>query len=214
MLIRVREDGSLVTYIKLDGDAKQITLGQPLEFSAPGTQDQVLTSQGAGTPATFEDIIYEGKVGQIVQSLINTPDSATTIIPYDNSIPQNTEGFEFTTLAITPINASSELKIEWILNLAHDANNIKLTGAVFKDSETDALHAQSGVTGGSDASREIQVSGVFFITSGTTSSITFKLRVGGSSSGVLTRVNVDRDGNALFGSKGPRSGMIITEILP
>ena len=43
-----------------------------------------------------------GKIVQVVNVMDGESGTTTTTIPFDNSIPQNTEGAEFLTLAITP----------------------------------------------------------------------------------------------------------------
>lgn len=56
-----------------------------------------------------------------------TSDSTTTTVPYDNTIPQNTEGKEFTALntAFTPKYANSKIEIEvFIPMIDTNANNI------------------------------------------------------------------------------------------
>jgi hypothetical protein len=212
MNLRVREDGSLVTYLGLDGDGKKITAGAPIQLSAPGTAGQVLTSAGAGTPA----IMANPTISQILNSWVTATKTTTTVIPYDNTLPQNTEGEEVTTLAITPVSATSTLMIQWQVYIGQEAENTHLIAALFQDATADALHAESvwnGQTGTSAGNHGVLVTGVHTMTSGGTSEITFKLRYG-SDDATTCYANSMANGNPLFGAAGPRSGMTITEILP
>ena len=68
---------------------------------------------GIGT-MTFGDA-GGGKVLQVVKSLVTTKASTSSSIPQDNTIPQNTEGTEFTTLAITPQASDSTLFIDFLV---------------------------------------------------------------------------------------------------
>lgn len=125
-----------------------------------------------------------GGAGKIVQ-IVNIQDgvyaTTTTQIPSDNTKPQNTEGGEFMTLAITPTNASNILEITIVFN-AEGSTNAEVTAALFQDSTADALACASTYT----STNETQ--NIVFkhrMTAGTTSATTFKLRAGIDTGGTL-----------------------------
>lgn len=107
----------------------------------------VESTQGtAGTWATAPSLVqtaYPGmpKTGDIVQrveSITVADHSATTNMVLDDTKPQNTEGDELMTQAITPTSAVNRLRI---LHLGHygGSANIEIVAALFKDSDADAL---------------------------------------------------------------------------
>src|SRR4051812_19992946 len=63
--------------------------------------------------ATFNtSLTRSGMAVQTVGNVITAVATGTTIIPYDDTIPQITEGTEFLTQAITPIATTNKLIIE------------------------------------------------------------------------------------------------------
>ena len=117
--------------------------------------------------------------------------NTTTVIPRDNTIPQNTEGNEILTLAITPKSASSTLVITftgWGLVAAGVSTGC---AALFQDTTADALSAMFIRTGRSIILRHI-------MTSGTTSSTTFKIRVGPDAAGSFY-LNANATGTRVMG---------------
>ena len=126
-----------------------------------------------------------GKVVQVVHVQDGAVATGTTTIPLDDTTPQNTEGDEFMTLAITPTNASNKLEITVITNGSSSATGIFQTAALFQDSTAGALSAmthkgpQSGTAG-------VNIAFKHRMTAGTTSSTTFKVRIGGHSASTIT----------------------------
>jgi len=78
-------------------------------FNIVGSGDISVT--GSGNTLTISSSAA-GAVKQIQSASRNTPFTTTAAIPTDATIPQNTEGASFLTLAFTPTSASSTLKIE------------------------------------------------------------------------------------------------------
>ena len=80
---------------------------------------------------------------QVVQ-VVNVTDGAvatgTTVMAFDDTIPQNTEGDEYMSLAITPKSTTNILKIEVVANSAATAGTTAIVG-LFQDSTDDALAA-------------------------------------------------------------------------
>ena len=131
--------------------------------------------------------VNAGSLGKIVQ-VVNVMDGAvatgTTIMPVDDTIPQNTEGVELMTLAITPTNASNKLRIDVVAHINHTDSAAAWRGtALFQDSTANALAAQAHSAASTFRS---VVSFTHYMTAGTTSATTFKVRAGNVNAGTLT----------------------------
>ena len=130
------------------------------------------------------DFILISAIGAILQQ-IYAPDgvlaTGTTVLPHDNSIPQNTEGDEYLSVTITPTKASNRLIIDGAAVLEHSVIGTTVSIALFKDSDAAALIATSDTNGVSGANSTVPL--LFEMTAGTTSPITFKIRAGGAVAG-------------------------------
>ena len=163
-----------------------------------------------GTALTTTSVLTtQGQVLQVVRYQTGAVATGTTIIPFDNSIPQNTEGTEFMTLAITPKSATSTLLVEVVCMVAHSyAGFMKLTAALFIDSTASSV-ATGIMTCGEQWTMFLPFS--HSQTSGSTSSMTFKVRAGSNQAGTMTF-----NGNysaRLFGGVAA-SSITITEVVP
>lgn len=137
--------------------------------------------------------IQAGAVGQtqvangVIVQVVNTATSAaatgSTTIPHDDTIPQNTEGDQYMTLAITPKSITNTLIIETTNYVSHSAA-VGIIGAIFQDTTANAL-AASGVRNTVGTEYNMLVT-KHVMAAGTTSATTFKLRIGGDSAGTLT----------------------------
>ena len=146
--------------------------------------------------------------GKIVQ-VVNVTDSAvatgTTTITRDDSIPQNGEGVEYMTLAITPTNASNKLLIQIAVWYSVTATT-PMTAALFQDGTAAALAAVANY--GHNATQAQLTNFNHYMTAGTTSATTFKLRIGGQSGTVTFN---GASGARLYGGVSS-STITITEI--
>lgn len=159
--------------------ANNVILGNgasAVNFVAPGASGNVLTSNGttwaSSTPAAQ-------KVVQQVRSFVTTYTTGTTTIPFDDTIPQNTEGTEFLSLAITPTNSANVLLIEVQLTIGASNNGTTICAALFQDSTANAL-AATAATQTNITNKLTPVVFRYAMTAGTTSSTTFKVRAGPS----------------------------------
>jgi hypothetical protein len=124
------------------------------------------------------------KVVQVVASQTGASSSTSSILPDDNTVPQNTEGAEFLSQAITPTSATNILQIDVVL-CGSINNNRNLVVALFQDSTAGALAAASTYQG--STGELVTVTFRHRMTAGTTSATTFKVRAGaGASTGTLT----------------------------
>lgn len=177
------------------GDFEEITIGSGLTMT--GT---TLSSSGGGGG---------GKVAQMVLAQSTTSASTTSIIPFDNTIPQNTEGAEYITATITPTNASSTLVIEFDAWIA-TSNNNGLVLALFRNSEANAIQATLDVVALANYQNLARLKAV--VTAGSTSATTFKLRFGPYLAGtgyILRTTSLP----SVFGGSS-FANFTITEILP
>jgi len=144
-----------------------------------------------------------GKVLQQVSVMDGAVATGTTTIPDDDTIPQNTEGDEYLTLAITPTDAANTLVIEHIGVYAKSATgNREITVALFQDSIADAL-AVTTMTMPSNIKSAIPL--MHIMTAGSTSEITFKIRAGHYGGGGT----VTNNGNDSARKWGGKSGSIL-----
>ena len=150
-----------------------------------------------------------GQVIQVLQSNTGAFFTTTTIIPKDDTIPQNNEGVEITTLAITPSKSGNKILIiaNGILCNSNSGSTFH-TAAIFLDSTASAL-ASSTAMGGSnyvDAVTNSVIHHLYTTVSGAVH--TFKLRCGTNVG--TTKVNGVNAGRLYGGSL--TSGITLMEI--
>ena len=147
-----------------------------------------------------------GKVLQVVSSLINTVSTTTVVFPADTSIPQNGEGVELTTLAITPTAADSTLHIYMQIS-GTKSNGAGVYMCLFVDSTADAVtgtHANN--YGLPTCSTSLHI-----LSAASTSARTYKMRVGPDSAGAGTAY-INRTAGGNQGGQKSYSGLYIYEI--
>ena len=165
-----------------------------------GSGDTV--SLGSGASATGF-----GKVLQYVISTYTTQTSTTLTIPSDGSIPQNTEGVEILTATITPTSASSKLLIEFDAPFTGGNTGMGNVFALFQDSVADAIVAASSTIMASTVSNQAMLR--HYMTSGTTSATTFKIRWGVTGgTGYINRW----DTGTVFGAGTSETILKVTEL--
>jgi hypothetical protein len=178
------------------------------EDTAPvRSADYGLTYDASAATAKKVKLQNFGLVAQVVSFEDGAVATGTTLIPFDDTIPQNTEGDQYMTLSITPTNAASTLIIDAILNFSSSATAF-CSAALFQDSTANAL-AAGAATPGANQANQIRI--LHKMTAGTTSSTAFKIRIGASSASTITF-----NGNASVRRFGgvSASTIVITEILP
>lgn len=175
-----------------------------VQATSAGTSGYVLTSTGVGSDPTFQS---RGKLVQMVSVLDGAVATGTTAIPYDDTIPQITEGDQYMTLAITPLSASNNLRISVVVNGGTSTSD-HLIAALFQDATAGALAAVASK--GSTATTQIALSFAHVMAAGTTSATTFRVRVGGS--GGTTTFNGSNSGRIFGGVLA--SSIVIEEIAP
>ncbi len=109
--------------------------------------------------------------------------TGTTIIPHDNTIPQNTEGDQYLSQAITPTSACNLLDVSSRVCLSNTGAGY-LAAALFQDSVASALAAI--VEWQNTFSAETLLSLDWLQLAGVNVSTTFKVRGGGHAAGTTT----------------------------
>ena len=117
-----------------------------------------------------------GSIVQTVISYVSATDSTSTSIPFDTTIPQNTEGKEYTTVSITPTAAGNLLRataMAHISGVGTDHNAV----AIFRDTTADAIAV--GQSGNWSTSVIMPHLAMCDVSAGSVSATTFKARFGG-----------------------------------
>lgn len=160
-----------------------------------------------GASMSFTAGALNGRVVQVVNTQTGTAATGTTVIPFDNTIPQNTEGDQYMSLAITPTSATNKLRIEVLTWATNTAGSAWIIAALFQDTTANALDANAILSLTSTAGGFVKID--YYMTAGTTSATTFKVRMGASTGGTTTFNG--QGGVALFGGV-LMSSITITEI--
>lgn len=151
--------------------------------------------------------LIAGNFVQLITASTTTETATTAVLPVDGTIPQQTEGTEVLTASITPTNSANTLLIVFSANFSN-ASPANGSYALFQDATANALIGSR--TWGSSSSLNASHGSTlqYFMTAGTTSSTTFKIRIGKASApaGTVTLVTTTN-----FGSVG-RATLTIMEI--
>ena len=116
------------------------------------------------------------KIINVVEATPYTTYTQTAVaIPYDDTIPQITEGVEILTVTIAPTNAASRLRVDFSGMFAVNAAYY-VSVALFRDATADALRADG--TAPLDANQTIGLSLSWEGPASSTSSTTFRIRFG------------------------------------
>jgi hypothetical protein len=175
--------------------------------------------QGAGTVnatglfingTSVPDLIAaQKKLYQVVNTQTGASATGTTLIPYDDTIPQITEGDEYMTLAITPTSAANRLVIEVVFFGTVTNVLTRVVVALFQDATSAALAV--GMHENSAGGHIACVKFTHAMLAGSTSATTFRVRAGGTAAGTMTFNGAA--GSRLFGGKFA-SSITISEVAP
>ena len=157
--------------------------------SAPLTSSDITdaiisTAKIADDAVTFaktDDTI--AKARQIVTTQTGAVATGTTLFPEDDTIPQNTEGDQYMSLAITPKSSTSRLLITAQV-FGSVSSGTRWGIGLFKDSTADALSFATAFV--KDATSMATCYIEHSLLSGSTSEQTFKIRAGAFGSATFT----------------------------
>lgn len=125
-----------------------------------------------------------GAVIQSVSSEYSAVATGTTVMPFDDTIPQNTEGDQFMSVSITPKFANSKLIVFISAWHSHSAANAQAGVALFRDSTANAIAC--GEIYENTATAVNMVSFSKEVAAGSTAATTFKVRIGSQNAGTTT----------------------------
>jgi hypothetical protein len=133
------------------------------------------TNLAAGDGITLTGDTLSGIVIQYSITHVTSIASTATVIPFDDTIPQSSEGAEYTTVAFTPVSATSTVLIRVTGHCSQSSTN-HMVIALFKDSDTDAIDAVSMKSSANNVMMPFTLE--YSYAPGSTSAITFKIRYG------------------------------------
>ena len=177
---------------------------------AVGTNRQIPISDGT-------DLVYRvlatadmptGSVVQVVNTQTGALATGTGTQAFGDAIPVNTEGTEVMTLAITPKATDNKLKIDVVIIASSSVDN-NITGALFQDSTVNALAAATHRPYAAGVPLTLKFT--HYMTAGTTSETTLKVRAAGSTAAHTLTFN-GASGARIFGGV-MASSITITEIV-
>lgn len=185
------------------------------------TTQALMRTTGLGITSTGESLVtaasasagrtalgFDQAIVQIVDSGSTTASTGTTIMPGDDTLPQNTEGDQYLTTSITPSSSTNRLLIEVVAHSSHSVTDVVVSGGLFKDSVASAICAGLHYT---NSAKILPLILRHDMEAGTTDPITFNFRMGGSVAGT-TYFNRNITGRLLGGAV--RSSIRITEYTP
>lgn len=127
--------------------------------------------------------VATGAVVQMVNVESGAVATGTTLTPADDTIPQSTEGDQYMSLAITPKATTNILVIQVVVFGSSSVSN-DIACTLFQDSTANALAVTT--QGSFAAGARVTNTLTHKLVAGTTSSTTFKVRVGQQSAGTYT----------------------------
>lgn len=135
--------------------------------------------------------ISDGGVRNYIRLQTGGVQTGTTVLPYDDTIPQNTEGDQYLSVDFVPSNTANFLRVRALAHVSSSADQNQVAMALFQDSTANALAVGALDGGGANEENTLQLE--HLMPAGTVSSTTFKIRIGGDGAGTTT---VNGDGGA------------------
>ena len=162
-------------------------------------EDNMASDSATAVPSqqsvkAYADAITGTLVQAVEASPIVTVVTCNTTIPFDDTIPQNTEGTEVITVSITPTSGSNRLVIEFSCVGSHNGAGAYNVAALFVDTTSDAIATTANY---STHSGPLPLNLRHELSAGSTSARTYKVRVGPN--GGVYYVNGDSSANREYG---------------
>lgn len=222
----------VVTFDMLGESVREIEFtwdSSGLPIGVPGDETVGYTKIATSLRGTFADILaglttkfatcravkdYTDQAGIIKQIVIakHTAREANSLaIPFDNTIPQQSEGKEYMSATITPKSAASELLVEVCLPVIDVSSaGIPFVVAMFRDNQPDAVFTCLDVHYAQTYTQNMSF--FFCVDAGSTAETTFKMRYGIGNGGTAY-INRSASGSysTIFGNSLTAT-MKITEI--
>lgn len=170
-------EGSPLLPIKNQGTQTPVGTADYVSFSPGGTGVEKRAPLSTAV-AQVTGIIVNRAYGEYT-----TNADLTTTIPYDDTIPQSTEGTEILTVSITPKATANRIRVTIRGTATVASGSSQAILALFKDSDANALSASSvdiQTTG-----QQYDIAITFEHSPATISAVTYKLRAGPNSTGAM-----------------------------
>ncbi len=179
-------DGTTGTQVYTLDPAGTETIDEALTDNLHTASETVgISSDGANWHVVSRNVPTRQHVIQVLNVQDGEVATGTTAMVNDDTIPQNTEGDEYMTLSITPTSSTHKLIIDVVCHVSNsNAGTNRLQAALFQDTTVDAL-ASGAVVRTGNAQLE-QITFRHFMTAGTVSATTFKVRAGGNAGATTT----------------------------
>lgn len=168
--------------------------------------DALANGTGISDAAIAKRHMYSGALLQEVAISLTAAVTTTTVLPFDDTLPQSGEGGLGLSLAITPFATTSVLEIS-AGGFTSPSVSDWYTNALFKDADANALEARAAFPAAAGGGGPLHMN--HRRVSGTVSAITFKLRYGCNAAATTTFGG--QGGTRKFGGAGT-GAMIIREI--
>lgn len=185
--IELHFEGKGSTYYRFNGTSSSAARLLLMEDTDNGTDGLILTPTSALTTTrtvTFPDTDISTFVVQRASNIDGSMSTTTTLVPFDNTVPQSTEGAQVLTQAITPKNSNNILVIDAKITFCHSAAAQVMIASIFQDTNANALSSAWFFTAAANHGGTITWRHI--MTAGTTSSTTFKIRAGSNTAGTTT----------------------------
>lgn len=174
------DDGSQTSQNEVKWSTHKDKLADPIKTYTDAINDAIETTVNAMGTVADQNIgktastVNQGGLVQRVITTYATSATHSTTLPMDDTIPQNTEGDEIMTRAITP-NATDNRLLITVVIFGSPSSTVSWGAALFQDSTAGAL-AGATTFHGSDTPGTLTF--VHEMAAGTVSETTFKVRVG------------------------------------
>lgn len=211
------EDGEIDLLTAATGVlASRMKVRQGLQVGSPTGGDKGVGTINTASGVYVNDIALP-RVLQVVEAKSATYSLATVNIPYDNTIPQSSEGVQLFSQAFTAKSTSSTLYFDFQVNVCATAA-AHAAAALFATDSANAIAAFTAdpIDTGGAAGPVNPLTGHFSMTSTATSARTFSLRVGASTTATSNdTLHINGDASAGAGIFGGTmySYLRITEVL-
>ena len=182
LLINAFNAGELSPAIDVRADIDKYISGcKILENMMPRVEGLLIRMPGTKFVASAKK--FMGEIVQIVKYQTGSVATGTGVIPYDDTIPQNTEGDQYMSSSIAPTDASNILKIDVVAYLVHNVSDFEIA-ALFRDNILSAFAVGTVANYYNDIPTPVNFT--YFMIAGTTNIITFKVRGGAPVAGTTT----------------------------
>ncbi len=203
-------------------DSKAPSAGINAVAIADGSVTNVMFERLTGLPANAQTLITNNTnaIAAIHDNIVKIANYLTTsfipysttsghTIPWDDSIPQYSEGYEFLTLTMTPASSANYLMVEVVINLGSPGSDWSIA-ALFRDYGTPSAYPNAVATYFGYHTYNWQVTLRYVVLAGNTNATTFRVRAGGNSVGF----SMNGYYNARYLGGTMASSITVTEIKP